>query len=403
VTSTRAVATAASPPQRRRTPPVVVPVLVGYALSRLWSVAVVLRSTDLQLPSVWTGKHPGYFDMALLWDAQWYRTIAEHGYPTTLPVDAAGVVQQNPWAFFPGFPMTTRLVMAVTGLPFSVAAVLLNVMLGACTVIVLLRLLTRVAGERVAVGAVVLLCTFPASPVLQIAYSESLALLLVVLALWWLVERRYLLCGVAVVALSLSRPVVAPFAVVVLVHLVVRWRAARSAADGDPFPPAQRVQVVGLGLLAAASTLLWPALVGVVTGVPDAFRLTQGAWRTSGRVEPFEQALGIVRLLWGNSGPWYLLLGALLLAALVLSPWGRPLGPELQAWSLAYPAYLLAATEPWTSTFRFLLLAFPLGAMAAIAARWRWAVAVLAIAGLLLQVRWVDQLLVFTPPADYPP
>jgi hypothetical protein len=193
--------------------------------------------------------------------------------------------------------------------------------------------------------------------------------------------------------------VVAPLAVVVLVHLVVRWRAA----ERDSFPLRQRLQVVGLGLLTAAATLLWPALVGVVTGVPDAFRLTQGAWRTSGRVEPFEQALGIVRLLWGDSGPWYLLLGALVLAALVLSPWGRRLGPELQAWSLAYPGYLLAATEPWTSTFRFLLLAFPLGALAAVAARWRWVVAVLAVAGLLLQVRWVDELLVFTPPADYAP
>jgi hypothetical protein len=251
----------------------------------------------------------------------------------------------------------------------------------------------------VAVGAVVLLCTFPASPVLQIGYSESLALLLLSLTLWWLVERRYLLCGAAIVALSLSRPVVAPVAVVVLVHLVVRWRARRR----DPFPVRQQVEVVGLGLLAAASTLLWPALVGVVTGVPDAFRLTQGAWRTSGRVQPFEQALGIARLLWGDDGPWYLLVGALVLGCLLLSPWGRRLGPELRAWSVACPGFLLAATEPWTSTFRFLLLAFPLGALAAMAARWRWLIVALAVAGLLLQVPWVDQLLVFSPPADYAP
>jgi len=399
VTSTRtAVESAPATPRGRRVPDVVT-VLVVYALTRLWAVAVVVRATKLQRPSVWTGTDPGYLDMAQLWDAQWYRQIAEHGYPSTLPLNAAGVVQQNPWAFFPGFPMTARAVMAVTGLPFSAAAVLLNVVLGACTVVVVLRLLQRVAGRRVALGGVVLLCTFPASPVLQIGYSESLALLLLALALWWLVERRYLLCGVAVLLLSLSRPVVAPFAVVVLVHLVLRWRARAH----DPFPVSQRAQVVGLGVLAAASTLLWPALVGVATGVPDAYRQTQGAWRTSGRVEPFDQALGIVRLLWGDNGPWYLLLGALLLATVVLSPWGRALGAELQTWCVAYPAFLLAATEPWTSTFRFLLLAFPLGALAAVAARWRWLVALLAVAGLLLQIVWVDQLLVFTPPADYAP
>jgi hypothetical protein len=399
MTTTRtAVETSAAPAARRGVPDVVT-VLVVYALTRLWAAVVIVRAAGFQRPSVWTGAHPGYLDMALLWDAQWYRKIAEQGYPATLPIDAAGVVQQNPWAFFPGFPMAARAVMAVTGLPFSMAAVLLNLVLGACTVVVLLRLLRRVASRRVAVGGVVLLCTFPASPVLQVAYSESLALLLLALALCWLVERRYLLSGVAVLALSLSRPVVAPFAVVVLAHLVLRWRRRGQ----EPFPVPERVQVVGLGLVAAASTLLWPAVVGASTGVPDAYRLTQGAWRTSGRVQPFEQAFGISRLLWGDHGPWFLLVGALVLAAAVLAPWGRRLGVELQTWCVAYPAFLLAATEPWTSTFRFLLLAFPLGALAAVAARWRWLVAVLAIAGLLLQVIWVDQLLVFTPPSDYAP
>jgi len=399
VTTTRAAVETTPAPASRPGVPDVVTVLLVYAVTRLWAAVVIVRAAGFQRPSVWTGTRPGYLDMAMLWDAQWYRKIAEQGYPSTLPVDAAGVVQQNPWAFFPGFPMTTRAVMAVTGLPFSVAAVLLNVVLGACTVVVVLRLLRRVAGPRVAVGGVVLLCTFPASPVLQVGYSESLALLLLALALCWLVERHCLLSGLAVLALSLSRPVVAPFAVVVLAHLVLRWRA-RAA---DPFPVRQRVQVVGLGVLAAASTLLWPAVVGWSTGVPDAYRLTQGAWRTSGRVEPFEQAFGIARLLWGDHGPWYLMAGALLLGTVVLSPWGRRLGVELQTWCLAYPAFLLAATEPWTSTFRFLLLAFPLGALAAVAARWRWLLVVLAVAGLLLQVVWVDQLLVFTPPADYAP
>jgi hypothetical protein len=399
VTATRPVAAPSPQPVRRRQLGDAALLLAVYALTRLWAVAVIQRAAGFQLPSLWTGQDVGYLDMAQLWDAQWYKTIAEQGYPPTLPVNAAGVVQQNAWAFFPGFPMTTEVVMAVTGLPFSAAAVLLNVVLGACTVLVLLRLLTQVAGRRVAIGGVVLLCTFPASPVLQIGYSESLALLLLSLSLCWLVERRYLLCAAAVLALSLSRPVVAPLALVVLVHLVVRWRARVE----DPFPATQRLQVIGLGILTAGSTLLWPAIVAAVTGVPDAFRLTQGAWRTNGRVEPFEQSLGIARLLWGDRGPWYLLFGAVALAGVLLSPWGRRLGLELRAWSVAYPAYLLAATEPWTSTFRFLLLAFPLGALAAVTARWRWAVAVLAVAGLLLQVWWVDELLVFTPPADYAP
>jgi hypothetical protein len=163
------------------------------------------------------------------------------------------------------------------------------------------------------------------------------------------------------------------------------------------------LQVVGLGLLGAAASLIWPALVGVLVGSADAYERTQSAWRSGGVIQPFHQAIGISRLLWGERGPWYLVAGAVLLVAVVLSPVGRRLGPELQAWSLAYPAYLLAVTEPWTSTFRYLLLAFPLLAVVALVVRSPWVVAALALLGLWWQVHWIDDLLLFHPPTDYPP
>jgi hypothetical protein len=379
-------------------------VLAVYAATRVFAWVVISRAATRQLPSVWTGEHSGYLDMASLWDAQWYRLIAVQGYPVPLPVDANGVVQQNAWAFFPGFPYTVKAVMALTGLSFSAAAVLTNLVLSAFVVVVVLKLLQRVAGRQAGLAGAVLLCVFPSAPTLQIAYSEPLGLLLVALALLWLIERRYLLTGCVVVLLALTRPVVAPFAGVVLVHLIVRWRAH----PRDPFPPRQRVQVVLLGLLSAGSSLLWPAIVGWATGVGLAYAHTQAAWRTGGEVRPFSPALFIARLLLGEDAVPVLVLVSLVFAALVLSPWGRRVGGELQAWLLLYPAYLLAATEPWTSTFRYLLLMFPLGAVAAGTLRSRprlmWVlVLALAVVGLALQVRWVDELLVFVPPTDYPP
>ncbi len=387
------------PRTRLRRPPDVVTALVVYALTRAWGLVIVERAAPRQLPSIWTGPRSGYLDLASLWDAQWYRIIATQGYPLPLPVDAAGAVQQNAWAFFPGFPYTVKLVSAVTTLPFAPAAVLLNVVLGACAVAVLLRLLQSVAGRAAGLGAVVLLCAFPSAPVLQIAYSESLALLLVALALWWLTSRRYLLTAVAVLALSLTRPVVAPFAVVVLVHLVVRRRSA------EGMPRRDLVQVVALGLFSAASSLTWPALVQLVTGVPSAYARIQGAWRSGGAVQrPYEQTLGISRLLWGEHGPRWLVLGALAFTVLVLSPAGRRLGAELRAWVLAYPAYLLAVIEPWTSTVRYALLMAPLLVLVGGVRRvGPVLVVVLAVLGLAAQVRWVDELLVFVPPTDYPP
>ena len=377
-------------------------VLLVYVVTRVWGFLIIHRAGGLQGPSIWTGRHSGYFAMAQLWDAQWYKIIVERGYPVPLPVDAAGVVQQSAWAFFPGFPYTVKVVMWLTGLPYSPAAVLLNLALGACAVVVLLRLLQRVAGRGAGFGAVVLLCTLPAEPVLQIAYSEALALLLFGLALLWLVERRYLLATLVVLPLALTRPVVAPFALVVLAHLVGRWRARRD----DPFPRAQQVQVVALGLFSAACALLWPALVQVLTGVPSAYLKVQGTWLSGGTVgPPFGHTLGIVRMLWGvDQGPWWLALGAACYAAVVLSPLGRGMGTELRTWCLAYPPYVLSVIEPWTSTYRYALFLFPMLVLPGALRRFGPAlVLALALLGLAYQVRWVDEILVFVPPADSPP
>ncbi len=379
--------------------PDVAKLLAVYAATRVWAAVFIARAATEQAPSIWTGPHSSYFDMAQLWDAQWYKIIAESGYPDGLPVDQLGNVQQNPWAFFPGFPYTVKVVMAVTGLPFSPAAVALNLVLGACAVYVVMKVLQRVAGRRLGLvgrgAAVRLPGRAGAADRLQREPRPAAPRA----GTWWLLERRYGWSALAVLALALTRPIVAPFALVVLVHLVVRWRGR----GREPFGVGPALQVVGLGLLSAASSVLWPALVGLAVGSADAYERTQAAWRSGGVVQPFHQALGIARLLWGDRGPWYLALGALLLVALVLSPWGRRVGPELQAWTLAYPAYLLAVTEPWTSTFRYLLMLFPLWVIVAAALRSRWLLAALALAGLWWQVHWIDDLLLFHPPTDFPP
>ena len=99
-------------------------------------------------------------------------------------------------------------------------------------------------------------------------------------------------------------------------------------------------------------------------------------------------------------------LGVLILAA-TLGPWARPLGPELRAWSLAYPAYLAAVLEPWSSIFRYALLLFPLallGLSPVKRPRLRAGIVTLVIAVFLVgQIVWVFWLLKFVPPTDYPP
>ena len=95
-------------------------------------------SGDLPLPTL-VDPH-SYFHVIANWDGQWYRLIASHGYPSRLPTQD-GAVQQNAWAFYPGFPVLTRLVM-LTGASFGLAASVVSLSCGAAAMCVLDRMLT---------------------------------------------------------------------------------------------------------------------------------------------------------------------------------------------------------------------------------------------------------------------
>ncbi|QTE28811.1 hypothetical protein [Pengzhenrongella sicca] len=388
-------------------------VLGVYVLARVVSALVLVAVAQEQVANLWTPQAPSYLQFTgLMWDASWYREIAEQGYPQTLPVGDDGTVAQNAWAFYPLFPLLARLVMSVTGAPWQSVGPLLAVVLGAAAMLVIYRAIEAGAPRAVAarpglpLATVALVATFPTAVVLQIAYTESLALLLVAAVLLALIRRRYVPAAALVLALGFTRAVALPMAVVVAVHVVARWRAARRGEDAVP-----RRDVGGMGLLLAAAVVAgfaWPAVCAAVTGRPDAYLETQAAWRARPGVVPVLPWLDVARWLAGQWGPF--LLGAVLLAVAVLvtSPPARRAGAELFAWPIAYLAYLVGVIEPGTSLARFLLLAFPLGAVTAGMVRGsgrrpRLWLAALVVAGTLLQVGWVWMLWRLTPPSGWPP
>src|SRR5580765_5125452 len=249
-------------------------------------------------------------------------------------------------------------------------------------------------------------------PVLQIAYAESLACLVVAGWLWLVVERRWLGAGALALLVGLSRPIAAPLCIVLAVAFVARWRRRDEA-------PLRRPELVRMGASAVGAVLavvLWPAIVAWRTGVPDAFTQTQAAWRADHAIQWFSGWLSITE--WAlRDTPRPVVYAPVLLTGVVaglmtavLGPWARRLGPELRAWSLAYPAYLAVAIDPFTSVFRFALPLFSLGAVLIGGARpegpsrwWVARTAALVVVGIALQVLWIDKLLVFHPPTDYPP
>ena len=143
-------------------------------------------------------------------------------------------------------------------------------------------------------------------------------------------------------------------------------------------------------------------------------------WRSGGEIVPFRPWLDMSRWYWRDNpdaqwlGPVSLLVVVVVLLALVLGPWARGLGAELRTWCLAYPAYLGAVLDPFTSIFRYLLPLFPIaavvvgGGIRGVPTR-RRTIAGVGIAVLLVAVElrgqwtWITELLVFHPPSDYPP
>ena len=385
-------------------------VLAVAVLGRAVSAGILLLVARSQEANLWTDASPSYLEYTgLMWDASWYREIAESGYPSELPRGADGRVQQNAWAFFPLFPAMARVVMTATGAPWQVVAPVLATVLGVVAMLVVHQVVAAGVGpvpslRALPLATVAVVSTFAAAPVLMAGYTESLALLLLAVALWCVVRRHYVAALPVVLALGLTRAVALPVAVAVLAHAAGR---ARQARHGEPWPVRDKALTGLLGGVALASGLLWPAICGAVTGEPDAYTLTQAAWRGRGEVVPLVPWLDVARWLFGSWGALVLtLVLALAVVAVVTRPMRR-LGPALQGWTAGYLAYLVVVLEPGSSLVRFLVLAFPLAAvLAQLALRSRaprTTLASLLVLGVLGQLWWVWSLWRLVPPSGWPP
>jgi hypothetical protein len=386
--------------------------LAVYAATRLIDVIFILIAArhqielsghimgyQLTLPSP---ASPGYTTVTSNWDGQWYLGIANHGYPLSVPRDTTGHVIQNAWGFYPVFPVLVGMIMRVSGLSFVLAAPILNFLLGAAAVTVMFRLINQVSGRFTASATVVLVCTFMAAPAMQIAYTESLALLLLCTALLLLRNRRYGWLIPILVTLALTRAVALAFVPVLAVHGISRWRHRSS----EPYPVLDRWRLLGLASLVIAVTGIWPAIAAITTREPAAYTETMSSWGgTTGRLRVLIAFPAFAWALFGAAGLAALICVLGLSAWLVVRRGARAWGPEVRAWAGFYPLYLLLATAPGSSNIRHLFLAFPLmwpfpedTNTASEHRRRVAAVLILAICGLLTQWVWISHFLVVSGP-----
>ncbi|MFW5468727.1 hypothetical protein ACOCJ4_01635 [Knoellia sp. CPCC 206435] len=394
--------------------------LAVYVVSRLVVLAAMwVAATWFQNPAGVGHLDPTVGDLIGLWDSEWYERIANQGYPVPLPADpTTGKLTYSAWAFYPLFPFLVKG-LTILGVPFTVGAVALNLVLGAVGVMLIWMLFShalsadpRPGRDRLALVAACLWCFYPATGVMLKAYTEPLAIVLVAFSLLQLMNRRYAAVAALAVPLAFTRGVAAAMGCAVLIHLVVRVREERRAGVAPVH--GQRGTAALMVLVTGLSGLAWPVVVGVVSGIPTAFLDVQEAWGQRPGAGPFALWL---QWAWEGHG----LAGVVVLVALwgtyialVLGRHGRWLPVEVRAWAVAYPLYLFAVVRPITSMWRFLLLDFPVAALLAsvamrtstgerIVTHWRWRVAVLLVPVLLGLVWWTCALLPWTPWSSRPP
>jgi len=366
-------------------------IAIVYLTARLVTTAFFAGAAQLSTAASRYGERPSVGTLLMGWDAQWYWYIAVHGYPSTLPVDDSGQVVQNQWAFLPVFPFLARL-LGGAGAGWQVAAILISLVAGYLSCLVLHALLRPRIGAVATTWAVLFFANAPLAALFQVAYAESLFLLMLFTALWLVARRRYAWLYPLVLLMAFTRPGVLAFALFLALHGIVRWMRRNS----ERLRPAEIVHIVLNGLLGAAAGFAWPVIAGAVTGRADAYTATELSWRR-GWIPGDDGSFVPFRGFWDAAAFWFgqwglgATAGYVALVAIVLliatglgfGPRVRRLGADVRLWSASYLVYLFAVFFPQSSIFRLLVPLSPLWGAAAIPRSrvWRFGVLVACLVG----------------------
>lgn len=290
------------------------------------------------------------------WDAGYYLRIAEGGYPSEFSPTTTSV-----HGFFPLYPLLTRGVHTLTGLSEFRAGVILNVVLSAAAMVAIWLLVERLADAAAATRAVVLMSFFPWAFVFRMTYAEPLLLLCAATALVALLDRRWLLAGVASAAAGAARPNGAALA------LCCAWASFEAIRHRREWRSLVAPALAPVGLL-AFFTLLYVRTGDFLANLhmKDRALGDQGIG-----LDPASAMPRIRGLLDAPLNDLNFVGSVLCLVALVFMVWSMwRWRPPVILWLFAVPVVLLAVVyTTYGSMPRFVLTAFPF--IAALAVRMR--------------------------------
>ena len=216
-----APATMAAPAPLRR---VAAEVLAAFLLSRMLVIATCAAAYLIDRHTL-SGFPDAFVSKLLPWDAQHYLDIITNGYVTE--GDARLFI-----VFFPLYPMICRCITFMTGFSaYGVATAVSNAALLGCGV-VMYRLMEPEGGATLGRRAMLLMMFNPLTYFFSITYSESVFMLVTLLAVLFARRRRFAAALVLGALASSARLMGLATAVPLYWELLRAWRAAHPEAKG---------------------------------------------------------------------------------------------------------------------------------------------------------------------------
>ena len=335
-----------------------------YVLSRMCVMAgAMVRASQLAVDARTDGE-PEQSALTTLtqvltsWDGRWYLELVRTGYPDSIPADVTFDDLEARAAFFPMYPGAVRLVDTVLPGGDTFAALFVNFVLGAISVVMIGILARQVFPDGVAARAMTIYAIFPGSFVLSFAYSEALLIVFAAACLLLLMDEQWLLAGFAGAIATATRPNgIAVVLACLVAALPVVWRRRE-------WRPLLAVAIAPLGFVA------FQLYVDDVAGERGAwFRVQREAWDegTSFGWTAVESVREFFSDPFQSPAPGLTVVSLIVLGFMGWCAWKVRLPLPWVAYSAVIVALMLVP-ETVTARPRFVFTAFPL--FIAVAAWW---------------------------------
>ncbi len=329
-------------------------VRIGLSLLSVVSVDLIEPLDPVDVPGrAAPAATPGWhnaIDATERQDAIWYLRLAAEGWSTD---DASA-------AFFPVYPLTVRAVAWVLPGDDLLAALLVSNLAFLGALLALFALTAEAFGDRVARRAIVVAAIFPTSFFFLAPYTESLFLLLSLLAFRESRHDRWGRVAVLGAMAALTRSVGILLVPALLIEAISRSRARGRATGRADGRRALSARLAGAAAI-ALGPLSWFAWWGLVHGNWLAPLDAQRYWGRE--LQPPWVSLGrAVELGWSFQSYWLLdlLIVSLVLVGLALAiPALRPSEIAYGSLSLLLPLFDPFWDRPLLSVPRFAVVVFP--------------------------------------------